>query len=249
MKCRLDIIVKVTMLTGMIALFSAEAFGQPAANRLTGNQQPDFSISSSINLSNEADLQEKNPSQWGALLRSLAVPGWGHHYVDSGNWRRGQYHLAAEVVLVTAWLGIYRQSYVVEKNMYTHARAYSGVDIQALDRAYELAVGRHSSMDDYLDYLERSRNWDQLDDFPDSPEYRWEWESEELRSEYLDMRSRRNNLDQQLPTLMVFMVANRVLSGISAYSRARSLPGSSVSLAMTPGPDFDGIQARVSVPF
>lgn len=249
MKFRLDITVFGIMLTGMITFFSAEALGQPGANRLTRNQHPQFSISSSINLSNRANLQEKTPSQWGALLRSLAVPGWGHHYVDSNNWRRGQYHLAAEVVMVTAWLGIYRQSYVVEKNMYTHAQAYSGVDIQALGRAYELAVGRHSSMDDYIDYLERSRNWDRLDDFPDSPEYRWEWESEELRSEYLDMRSRRDNLDQQLPTLTVFMVANRVLSGINAYSRARSLPGSSVSLAMMPGPHFDGIQAHVSVPF
>ncbi len=192
---------------------------------------------------------EQRPSQWGALLRSLVVPGWGHHYVDSDNWRTGQYHLAAEVVLLTTWLGIYRQSWVVEKNMYTFARAHSGVDIREHGRAYELAVGDHRSMDEYIDYLERMRQWDQLDNFPETREYFWEWESDELRREYRDMRSRRDNLDRQLPTLAAFMVVNRLLSGVGAYSRARSYASSPSSVYVVPGPDQRGFEARLRISF
>lgn len=187
------------------------------------------------------------PSPMAALFRSLVVPGWGHYYADSGNWRRGQLHLGAEVVLLASYLGIYRQSYVLEKNMYTHASAYSGTDIRAQDREFELAVGGYRSLADYNDYQERTRNLDRL--FPDEPAYRWEWESDELRREYLDLRSRRDDLDQQLPALVALMVANRVISGISAYSRAASVSGSGATVHLEPGPSWRGWQAVISFTF
>ncbi len=187
------------------------------------------------------------PSPLGALLRSFVVPGWGHHYVDSDNWGRGQLHLGGELVLLTSWLGISRQAYVLEKNMYTHAAAYSGADIKSRERAFELAVGSHRSLADYNDYQERTRNLDRL--FPDEPRYRWEWESDELRREYLDLRSRRDNLTQQLPALVALMVANRVLSGISAYSRARAIHTNTASVHLAPGPSVGGFQAVFSIPF
>ncbi len=193
------------------------------------------------------DQERRSPV--GALLRSFVVPGWGHHYVDSGNWRMGQYHLAAEALLIISWLGINRQSYVVEKNMYSHATAHTGVDLKEHGRAFELAVGNHDSYDSYIDFLERTRNWDKLDQFPDTPSYRWEWDSHEMRVEYRDMRSRRDNLDQQLPAIAAIMVVNRVLSGIGAYNRARSLNETHASLQVAPGPYFNGFQANIRLFF
>lgn len=188
-------------------------------------------------------------SEWGALLRSLVVPGWGHYYIDSDDWRRGQYHLAADVVMIAAWLGIYRQAGVIEKNMLTHARVYSGVDIRAHDRTFELAVGDHRSWDAYIDYLERTRNWDRLDDFPDTPAYKWYWESDELRREYRDMRSRRDNLNRQLPALTAIMVVNRLVSGVSAFSRARSASNPTSRVYLVPGTGHQGFEARLKVTF
>jgi hypothetical protein len=187
------------------------------------------------------------PSPLGALLRSFVVPGWGHYYANPDGWRRGQVHLGAEVVLIASYLGISRQSYVLEKNMYTHAAAYSGADIRALDRQFELAVGNHRSLADYNDHQERTRNLDRL--FPDEPQYRWEWESDELRREYLDLRSRRDNLDQQLPALAALMVANRLISGISAFGRARSVAEGQASIHLVPGPEGRGFRTVLSVPF
>jgi len=186
------------------------------------------------------------PSQWGALLRSLVMPGWGHYYVDSDRWRRGQLHLGAEVVLLASYLGINRQSYVLEKNMYTHAAAFSGAQIRDLGREFELAVGGHRSLADYNDFQERTRNLDRL--FPDEPQYRWEWESDELRREYLDLRNRRDDLDQQLPALVALMVANRVISGVSAFARAGAYGGDGATVSLAPGPALQGIRAVVSIP-
>ncbi|MBP3192629.1 hypothetical protein [Natronogracilivirga saccharolytica] len=187
------------------------------------------------------------PSQWGALLRSFIMPGWGHYYVDSDNWRRGQYHLGAEVALIAAYFGISRHANVIENNMYTHARAYSGVDIQKHGRAFELAVGSHLSLSAHNDFQERTRNLDRL--FPDDPDYRWEWESDEKRQEYRDLRSRRDDLDQQLPTLGAIMVVNRVLSGISAFNRARDYVNTDASVYVAPGPERRGFRATLAIPF
>lgn len=187
------------------------------------------------------------PSPLGALLRSFVVPGWGHYYANPDGWRRGQVHLGAEVVLIASYLGISRQSYVLEKNMFTHAAAYSGADIRALDRQFELAVGSHRSLADYNDYQERTRNLDRL--FPDEPQYRWEWESDALRREYLDLRGRRDDLDQQLPALTALLVANRIISGISAYGRARGIAEGQASIHLVPGPEGRGFRTVLSVPF
>ncbi len=187
------------------------------------------------------------PSQLGAMLRSFVMPGWGHYYVNPYSWRRGQLHLGAEVILIASYLGISRQSYVLEKNMYTHATAFSGADIQALGREFELAVGSHRSLSDYNDFQERTRNLDRL--FPDEPQYRWEWESDALRREYLDLRGRRDDLDQQLPALVALMVVNRVISGISAFSRAGSYAAGQASVHVAPGPAGNGFRTVVSVPF
>ncbi len=187
------------------------------------------------------------PSALGALLRSFVMPGWGHYYANPDGWRRGQIHLGAEVVLIASYLGISRQSYVLEKNMYTHAAAFSGADIRALDRQFELAVGNHRSLSDYNDFQERTRNLDRL--FPDEPQYRWEWESDALRREYLDLRNRRDDLDQQLPALAALMVANRLISGISAFGRARGVTAGQASIHLAPGPDGQGFRTVFSLTF
>ncbi len=225
---------------------------QPTATGALKLSGPSASRSTSIDMEHQYAVDSEaspsfGPSPLRALLQSFVIPGWGHHYVDSGDWRRGQYHLAAEVILVGAYLGINRQSYVLEKNMYTHAGAYSGVDIRDRERQFELAVGNFRSLEEYNDYQERTRNLDRL--FPDTPEYRWEWESADHWLEYRDLRSRRDNLNQQLPALAAFMVVNRVFSGISAYNRARTRSSSTTSVHVVPGPDRQGFEARVSISF
>lgn len=177
------------------------------------------------------DVRSVSPSSAGAMLRSFAVPGWGEYYVDRDSWRRGQYHLAADVILLAAYWNIHRQSRVLGKNMYTHAGAWSGTDLRGRDRTFRLAVGNYNSLAEYNDFQERTRNLNRL--FPDTPEYRWEWESEERRLEYRDLRSRRDNLDRQLPALAAMMVVNRVLSGVGAFTRARSAAPANGSQALS----------------
>lgn len=182
----------------------------------------------------QPDARQVNPKV--AFLRSLVMPGWGHYYVDHSNWRRGKYHLAAEAVLWISYAGLRIRSHNIEQNMFTYTRLHAGVDIEGRERNFQLAVSRFENEQAYNDYQERARNWDQL--YPNDPQYQWQWDSESGRLEYVDMRDRLERTRNQLPALVSLMVINRVVSGVSAYIRARkhntNLPEIGFRLPHTP---------------
>lgn len=163
----------------------------------------------------EADL----PDPKVAFLKSMGVPGWGHHHVDKSDWTRGKYHLAAEAGLVLSYLGLSIHTNNLQENWLTYGRHETGVEIEGRSRRFQLAVGDFNSLEDYNDYQRRSRNWDQL--FADIPENRWYWSDNRKRQKYNSLRNRFERIDRQLPALLVMMIANRIISGISAYNRAK----------------------------
>ena len=58
---------------------------------------------------------------------------------------------------------------------------------------------------------------------PDTPENRWNWETENDRMDFQSTRDRIANSENQLPTLLTLMVANRLFSGINAFTKARNM--------------------------
>ena len=165
--------------------------------------------------------KEDLPSPRGAFLRSLVVPGWGHYYADNDNWNRGKYHLAGEVVLVLSYFGLNARANYLEQDYYTFARAKANTNLSNKSREYIIAVGNYDNLNAYNDAQLRTRNWDQV--FPTTAEYNWNWQSSELRFQYQDARERVERNRSQLPTLVALMVANRLVSGLSAFIHARDL--------------------------
>jgi hypothetical protein len=192
---------------------------------------------------------EDTPNPKIAFLKSLAVPGWGHHYVDNNKWQRGQYHLAADAVLILSYVGFSIHSSNIQQNWYSYGRQQAGVPIEGRSRQFQLAVGDFNSLQAYNDYQSRSRNWDQL--YEDTPENRWQWSSSEDRMQYRNLRSRFERIDQQLPALLGLMVVNRIISGISAYNRAQKKKQSNLNTAMflSPYRDTGGVMANIRFEF
>lgn len=194
--------------------------------------------------------EEALPDPKIAFLKSMAVPGWGHHYVDQSDWTRGQYHLAAEATLVLSYLGFSIHSNNLQQNWFSYGRQEAGVQLKDRSRGFQLAVGDFNTLEAYNDYQLRSRNWDQL--FADTPENRWNWSSEQKRAEYNNLRNRFERIDQQLPALLAMMAVNRIVSGISAYNRARKRAESksvTSSLYVSPYQITDGVVANLKVDF
>ena len=168
------------------------------------------------------DLSDQNlPSPHGALLRSFVLPGWGHQYIDKHNWTRGQYHMAADVAMILTYVGITTRTTHLESNLETFAMSKAHTDLSSRGREYRLAVAGFNTLTEYNDYQLRSRNWDNL--IADTPDNQWNWESTSERLQHQDMRERIDRNNNQLPGILTLMVANRVLSGLNSFVRARNL--------------------------
>jgi hypothetical protein len=186
-----------------------------------------------------------------ALLRSFVLPGWGQYYANDSDWRRGQYHLGAELALIGSWIYLNTNADLLEGNMYTHASAFAGINLRSASRDVEIAAGAFNSLAEYNETQLRNRNWDRL--IEDLPANRWNWASENDRVEYRQLRDRRDRAEQQISGIITIMVVNRVVSGVHAFIQARDRAEalSAVSLGMSL-PEISrgtGYQATLSVKF
>lgn len=186
-------------------------------------------------LNYERGYAQKTSDSRGAFLRSLVLPGWGHYYTDSDNWGRGAAHLGADAVLIASFVGLKIRSSNLEEQFKTLASLRAGVNITDRNRAFQLAIADFKSLSEYNDFQLRSRNWNRLIDT--SPKNDWSWVSEEDRNRYNELRAERDSANNQIPVVAAFLVVNRVLSAVNAYSRARkklNIPEMTVS-PYTPG--------------
>ena len=190
---------------------------------------------------------QDDPNPRNAFLRSLVMPGWGHHYVDNNNWGRGQIHLGTEVILIASYIGMNRRVSNLEDHFTTLSSLRAGMDINDRDRSFVLAMGEFNTLSEYNQQQLITRNWNRLID--DLPENRWQWDSDEDRRTFADLRSNRDRLRNQLPALLSMMVVNRVISGISAYNRARNLTNTpELSFIQIPGSE-GSVLANISFRF
>ena len=191
--------------------------------------------------------QKPNPRI--ALLISFVAPGLGHHYVNKTNWTRGKIHLGSEIALLVGYLGLRSRANRLGGNLTTLARSKAGVSLNAKGREFELAVANFDNLAEYNDYQLRSRRWQNI--LPNTPDNNWNWENDEARLEFQDTRDRIGRSENQLPALVSLMVANRLLSGISAFTKARNMnsnfPETSVSYLNEFG--NPGITAHLRVSF
>jgi len=184
-----------------------------------------------------------------AFLKSMVLPGWGHYYVNHSHWNRGKYHMGADAILILSYLGLSIHSSALRQNWYSYGNVGAGVSIRDRSRRFQIAVGNFDNLQSYNDYQARSRNWNQQ--FDDTPENRWHWDNKAARSKYNDLRSRFEQIDNQLPALLVLMAVNRLISGISAYNRAQKRKASLVtsSLYLTPYEGTQGLVANLKFQF
>lgn len=186
-----------------------------------------------------------------ALLRSFILPGWGHYYIDNRNWNRGRVHLLSDVVLLGSYFGLRLNATRLEINLNSLAKQHAGVDISGKGRGYLLNVAEFSSIQEYNDFQERSRNWDQI--YEITNDNTWSWNSDENRLSFLKLDNRIQNNRQQLPAILSLMVVNRIVSGISAFSRATHNNNAWIYTSFTlNNPEYvdaNGVQLNIKVPF
>ena len=173
--------------------------------------------------------QNTTPQQ--AFLRSLVVPGWGHLSIGDAHITRGRAHMVTDIGLALAIvIGEQREARLLDDG-FALAQTYAGISLTDKSRSLQLAVSDYDSFEEYNETMLRLRNWNRL--ILDTPENHWAWESSQRRVEYQELREQADQAGRAMPIAISLMVANRVVSAISAARLAREQEGT-VTLSVAP---------------
>lgn len=185
------------------------------------------------------------------FVKSLIMPGWGHLSLGEQHQIRGYIHFGAEIGLLLSYFGIAARTARLQNNLYAFVEINAETSIKNRDRSYALAIARFENLQTYNEYQERSRNWNAF--IADIPQNRWQWTSVEAQANYIRMRNQIDANNQQLPFIATAMIANRLISGISAFIRARDQENASLSsLYVEPvylGETANGLRLRWQLTF
>jgi hypothetical protein len=121
------------------------------------------------------------------------------------------------------WAGLigtnWRESDVI-RSYETLAATRAGADVEGKGRAFFLNMAGYMSSEEYVNAQLRNRNWSQIG-FGEDPANLWEWESEEDFRQFRSLRSDAESMSRRRTFIITSLVANRLISGITALRAAR----------------------------
>ncbi|MEZ4702832.1 MAG: hypothetical protein R2834_21045 [Rhodothermales bacterium] len=169
-----------------------------------------------------------------AFASSLLLPGLGHRYVQGGSWR-GKATLFAGID-ASLWLGLLGANWQQGQRVQSYetlAVSRAGALIEGKDRAFYLNLATYLSSDDYLDAQLRNRAWNRLD-YVSTRAFQWEWASEADFGRFRELRDDAETFSRRRSIYAALLVANRLLSGISAVVQAGKVNAPDLSIALSP---------------
>lgn len=175
------------------------------------------------------------------VVKSALIPGWGEHSLGSP--KRGFLFNGIEAGL---WLVVGIASSTAnayEDDLFKFAADYGQItDPQSKGDIFLDRVSKYDNMDEYNDQMLRNRQWDRIYRAEDG-NY-WDWESDEKRDEYFDIKTERYLWRQRVTYTFGAITLNHLVSAMDAlYLKRQSIAvsihpeilngGSGIRLSMT----------------
>jgi hypothetical protein len=197
-----------------------------------------------------------NPTR-SAVLRSVALPGWGQRYL--GHDGRGNLFLGIEAA---TWAGVavsYVEGTFSRDDYELLAVEEAGIDASGLDGDVLEDMGDFGSSDEFNDYVRRLARYYYPDDpvaqqsYYDSHSYSedmaWSWSSDGAREDFSSaLRDSRQWFRRSL-YIGMFAIVNRAVSAIDAALLAGDEPMLYSSLDLPDPSDFSSVRMSVGFRF
>jgi hypothetical protein len=158
-------------------------------------------------------------SKWKALGLSLIAPGAGQYYC--GNKSRMKIFGVTEISVWTGFFGIRAYGGWKKEDFRSWAAFHAGADVNGKSDEYLEKLTYYDNLGEY-NQLELLYEGSRAVLYPSTPEFYWNWDSDESRSHYRDLRNQSKNAYRRSLLILGVAVANRILSGIDAYRSAGS---------------------------
>jgi len=176
------------------------------------------------------------------VLKSALIPGWGEH--ELGSRERGFIFNGIEAGLwVLAGLA-YGTADAHEDDLFQFAAQYGQIsDPQSRGDIFMDRVSKYDNMDEYNEQMLRNRQWDRL--YRKEDGNYWNWESDEKRDEFFDIKTQRYLWRQRVTYTFGAITLNHLVSALDALYLQRQ----SMSLAVHPEFYGDGTGIGLAISF
>jgi hypothetical protein len=165
------------------------------------------------------DKVEGAKSKWKALGLSIILPGAGQYYTES----RGKmiFFGGAEALIWSNFVGFRLYGKWKKEDYISWAAMHAGVDVNGKPDSYFETLTYYDNIDIY-NQLELLYERSEAELYPDTPEFYWNWDSDENRVHFRKLRNDSKNAYRRSLLFLGAALVNRVLSGIDAFRSAGS---------------------------
>jgi len=144
------------------------------------------------------------------ILLSLILPGLGEYV--GGERGRAKVFFTAEVVLWAGFIGSKAYSNTLKDDYRTYAAIHAGVQTADKGGQYWIDIG---NADNIYIFNERRRVQRDLEaTYPETDEYSWQWDEQQNREEYAELRSNQNKWKNISTYMIAGLIMNRIFSAV-----------------------------------
>ncbi len=145
-----------------------------------------------------------------AFFRSLALPGWGHHY--AGKPVRGAVFSTLELGLWTGLLLSHYSGVSLQQTYESYASEHAGIQ-GSPDHQFYVDIGQYSNRDEFNRIKRQQRDYD-LQYWGESTW--WQWDSASNRERFKDLRIRSDRHFNNVYFFVGGLLLNRLIAGVDA---------------------------------
>jgi hypothetical protein len=176
-------------------------------NRFKSENSSDFNKSYSQNHQRQFKYTKFDSKN---ILLSLLLPGLGEYV--GGERGRAKVFFTSEVILWAGFIGSKAYSNTLKDDYRTYAAIHAGVQTANKGGQYWIDIGNANNIYIFNERRRVQRNLKAT--YPETDEYSWQWDQQENREEYADLRSKQNKWKNVSTYMIAGLIMNRIISAV-----------------------------------
>ncbi len=184
---------------------------------------------------------ERIPNRKAAVLRSIAIPGWGQLFLNEPSAARK--YFITEAGLVVAMLASRSLANSRQRDYRSFAAEHAGADFASKPDIYYVRIGAYENIYEYNQAMLRNRQVGAVYQLGTGSD--WDWNSKDDRLHFKEIRKASNTWSKLSAFLIGSMVLNRAVSAVHVLFLTRTNIKATATLVPIPG----GSQWTVAVSF
>ena len=209
----------ISLLLATVVLMTGTASPETISKMLARSVRPSGDNFNEPVISSPEKKIDHKKSKFAALGLSLLLPGAGQYY--AGEKTKMIIFGSVEAAVWSGFFGLRMYGNWKKSDYMSWAAAHAGADVNGKPEIFYKEMTYYDNLNEY-NQIARVTDGAEAHLFPATPEYYWNWDSQDNQNHYRSLRNQSKNAERRSLFFAGAAIINRILSGIDAYRSAAS---------------------------